>query len=133
MTCETIDIIWHYLILFTLVLELVILNLNVKKGHMEFWANHQCCTALYMYYTIHKMKSYKYIQIIQIQHKQSLYVVVCLPPCHILQTTAFMTSNFVDICAYVTQVYTSVYTHQYILCIPHLLAIFVLFLYYFCQ
>ena len=39
MTCEAIDIIWLYLILFLLLLELVILNLNVKKGHMEFGGN----------------------------------------------------------------------------------------------
>ena len=37
MSREPIDIIWHYLILFTLLLELVILNLDVKKGHMKFW------------------------------------------------------------------------------------------------
>ena len=37
MTYEPIDIIWHYLILFTLLLELVILNLDVKKGHTECW------------------------------------------------------------------------------------------------
>ena len=41
MTCETIDIIWYCLILFTLLLELVILNLNVKKDYMEFWGNIQ--------------------------------------------------------------------------------------------
>ena len=37
MICEPIDIILCYLILSTLLLELVILNLNVKNGHMKFW------------------------------------------------------------------------------------------------
>ena len=36
------------LVLFTLPLELVNWNLNVKKGHMEFWQNLWCCTGLYM-------------------------------------------------------------------------------------
>ena len=36
------------LVLFTLLLELLILNLNVKKGPTEFWGNLQSCTALYM-------------------------------------------------------------------------------------
>ena len=36
MTREPIAIIWHYLILFTLFLELVILNLNVMKAHTDF-------------------------------------------------------------------------------------------------
>ena len=36
------------LVLFTLLLELANLNLNVMKGHMEFWGNHQCCIAPYM-------------------------------------------------------------------------------------
>ena len=35
MSCEPVDIIWHYLILFTLLLKLVILNLHVKKGQTE--------------------------------------------------------------------------------------------------
>ena len=48
MTSEAIDIIWHYLILFTLLLELVIFNLNVKKGHTEFTGNLWCCAAPYM-------------------------------------------------------------------------------------
>ena len=47
MTYEPIDIIWHYLILFTLLLELAILKLNVKKGHIDFWGNLWCCTAPY--------------------------------------------------------------------------------------
>ena len=37
MIYEPIDIILHYLILFILILELVIWNLNGKKGHMDFW------------------------------------------------------------------------------------------------
>ena len=36
------------LVLFTLLLELVNLNLNVKKGQTEFWGNLQYCTALYI-------------------------------------------------------------------------------------
>ena len=36
------------LTLFTLLLELVNLNLNVKKGRMEFWGNLQCCTTPYI-------------------------------------------------------------------------------------
>ena len=33
------------LVLFILFSEVVIYNLSVKKGHMEFWENLQCCTA----------------------------------------------------------------------------------------
>ena len=36
------------LVLFTVLLELVNLNLNAKKCHTEFWGNLQCCTVLYM-------------------------------------------------------------------------------------
>ena len=36
------------LLLFTLPLELVNLNLNVKKDHTQFWGNIWCCTALDM-------------------------------------------------------------------------------------
>ena len=36
------------LALFTLLSELVILNLNVKKGHTEFRGHLWCCTASYM-------------------------------------------------------------------------------------
>ena len=48
MIYQPIDIIWHYLILFILLLEVVNLNLNVKKDHMEFWGSVQCCTTLYI-------------------------------------------------------------------------------------
>ena len=48
MTCEPIDILWQYLILVTLLFELVIWNLNFKKGHTEFWGDLWCCTAPYM-------------------------------------------------------------------------------------
>ena len=34
-----------YLVLFMQVLELVNLNLNVKKGHTIFWGNLWCCTV----------------------------------------------------------------------------------------
>ena len=36
------------LVLFTLLMELLDLNLNVQKGHMEFWGNLWCCTAPYL-------------------------------------------------------------------------------------
>ena len=36
------------LVSFTFLYELIILNLNVKKGHKEFWQNLQCCTAPYL-------------------------------------------------------------------------------------
>ena len=36
------------LVLFILLLEVVILNLNVKKCHMEFWGKIWCSTALYV-------------------------------------------------------------------------------------
>ena len=45
-----LDRLWpvNLLILFTLLSELVIINLNVMKGHMEFWGNLWSCTALYV-------------------------------------------------------------------------------------
>ena len=46
MTCEPMILFcinWYYLLYS---LEQVILNLTVKKGHMEFWGNLRCCTAL---------------------------------------------------------------------------------------
>ena len=40
-----IPFIWHYLILFIVLLGLVIWNLNFKKGHTEFWGILWFCTA----------------------------------------------------------------------------------------
>ena len=46
-TIIALDRLWpvNLFILFTLLLELVILNLNAMKGHIEFWGNPWCYTA----------------------------------------------------------------------------------------
>ena len=41
-----------HLLLYTLLMELVNLNLNVKKGHMEFQGHLWCCSAAHIYNNI---------------------------------------------------------------------------------